>query len=266
MATRAEIMEALRAADAAGDHEGAARLAAMYDAAPSDTPEGEVGWLTPVDDAFRVAADTMSRGYLDKLLGEEAQAHTARSRERLSDWVETPTEIASAVVSSPYRVGSTAAGGLFGALEGAATAYGNQKDWTPDVSNIAYEAGKGALLGSGAAKAGEIIGKGFSKIAPEAPVQGPSLPPSDPKLSRVGTAVHAVAKQPLSTTVPIDVGLNAVGLPPVVSGTARAARVARPFFKPQSQPGAAPIQPEPEAAAALRDLFAKMSAGYGRSP
>lgn len=230
-------------------------------------PEGEVGWLTPVDDAFRVAADTMSRGYLDKLLGEEAQAHTARSRERLSDWVEAPVEVASAVVSTPYRVGSTAAGGLFGALEGGITAYGNQEDWTPDLGNIAYESGKGALLGSGAAKAGEWLGKGWSKIAPgEAPVHGPPTPPSDPKLSKVGTAVNFAAKQPLSTTVPIDVGLHSLGLPPLASGAARTARVVAPAFQPKAQPGVGPIQPEPEAAAALRDYFSRMLAGYGRSP
>lgn len=264
MATQAEILQALRAADAAGDKEGAARLAAMYEAAA--TPEGEVGLLTPVDDAMRVAADTISRGYLDKLLGEEAQQHTARSRERLSDWVEAPVEVASAVASTPYRVGSTAAGGLIGALEGGISAYGNQKDWTPDVGNIAYESGKGALLGSGAAKAGEWLGKGWNKMFPEAPVQGPSTAPSDPKLSRIGTAVHTAAKQPLSTTVPIDFALNSVGIPPVATAGARTAKkVVAPWFKPKVTPGAGPIQPEPEAAATLRDYFSRMLAGYGRS-
>jgi hypothetical protein len=97
-------------------------------------------------------------------------------------------------------------------------------------------------------------------------VHGPPTAPSDPKLSKIGSAVHFAAKQPLQNTVPVDIALHTLGLPPVASGTARAARVAAPAFKYQPQPGALPIQPEPEAAAALRDYFSKMLAGYGRSP
>lgn len=132
------------------------------DTAPSPpggkTPEGEVGWLTPIDDTMRIAADTMSRGYLDKLLGPEAQAHTLRSRERTSDWVETPTDIASAVVSMPYR----GAGAVTGALEGVANAYGHQKDWVPgmsDVGDMALQGAEGGVLGWLGGKAGGVIGK-----------------------------------------------------------------------------------------------------------
>ena len=109
---------------------------------------------------------------------------------------------------------------------------------------------------------GKWVGKGWNTMFPEAPVQGPSLPPSAPKLGKVGTAVHAAAKQPLENTVPVDVGLHMLGLPPIATGTARAARIVAPAFQPKAQPGAAPLQPEPEAVAALRDYFSKMMAGY----
>lgn len=228
------------------------------------TPQGEVGWLTPVDDVMRIAADSMTRGYADKLMGPQEQQHTQRARERTPDWVEAPTDIASAVIASPYRVGSTAAGGLWGGLEGMASAYGHQQDWTPDVGNILWEGGKGALAGAGGAELGKWVGRGWNRMFPEAPVQGPSLPQAEPQLSKVGKVVHAAAEQPLSTTVPIDVALHTFGLPPLASGGAKAAKVAAPLFKPTA-PATGPVQPESQAAAALRDYFAKMLAGYGRS-
>lgn len=154
-------------------------------AAPaSPTPEGEVGWLTPVDDAMRVAADSMTRGYADKLGGEEAQQHTERSRERLPGWVETPIDIAAAVASSPYRIGSMGVGAVAGGLEGAASAYGHQKDWIPDSEgwgDIAKGAGIGVVAGAGGAKLGEWLGGG--KAARDAEAVAP--PPSATQVANV---------------------------------------------------------------------------------
>lgn len=117
---------------------------------------GAIG--TGADDTVRVMADTITRGYLDKLLGAEEQEKTRQSRERLSDWVEVPAEVGAAVISSPYRIGSTAAGGLFGAGEGALEAYGNQESWVPDPANIGKGALTGAVTGAVGAKGGEVLG------------------------------------------------------------------------------------------------------------
>jgi len=225
------------------------------------TPEGEVGWLTPVDDAMRIAADSMTRGYADKLGGEEAQQHTARSRERTSDWVETPIDIAAAVAASPYRVGSMGVGALAGAAEGAASAYGHQEGWVPGW-DVLKGAGEGAAFGAGGAKLGEWAGRGWNRMFGETPPV--PAPTGEPKLSRVGSAVHSASQVPLTTTVPIDLALAHFGVPPIVSGTAKTARLVRPLFKPQLPPAARPL--EPAAAAAARDALARMMIGYGRSP
>lgn len=126
------------------------------------TPEGEVGWLTPADDVIRTIADTATRGYADKLMGPEEQAHTARSRERIPDWAEMPLDVGTALVTSPYRVASAGWGALTGGLEGAADAYGHQKDWVPDEEgalDIAKGGGIGAGAGLIAGGAGDVLGR-----------------------------------------------------------------------------------------------------------
>lgn len=150
--------EKYQAAPAQQDGPWSKYASAPQEQAPA-APEGEVGWLTPVDDSMRVAADSISRGYLDKLSGEEAQQHTARSRERLPGWVETPIDIAAAVASSPYRIGSAGAGALAGAAEGAASAYGHQEGWVPGW-DVLKGAAVGAATGGLGAKAGEWLGGG----------------------------------------------------------------------------------------------------------
>lgn len=115
----------------------------------------------PYEDLQRTVADTVSRGYLDKLRGPEAQARTEAARQRMPDWVETPTDIATAVVASPYRIAGMGAGAAWGGLEGAASAYGHQKDWVPDwqgTKDIAWSTGKGAVLGAVGTKVGEKVG------------------------------------------------------------------------------------------------------------
>jgi len=185
MATRQEIMAALRKADAAGDAAGAKRLVAMLDAVPPEDPANDQGFLqqmfdvrnaetgesylygntpnpTGFDDVTRIMADTATRGYGDKTAGviprvlgygEEApggaRALTDAARERTPLPVELASDITAAVASSPYRMGSTLAGGAFGAAEGAARSYGNQEGWVPDVPEITKDAAYGAMLGAG---------------------------------------------------------------------------------------------------------------------
>jgi hypothetical protein len=148
----------------------------------SPTPEGEVGWLTPVDDAMRIAADSMTRGYADKLGGEEAQQHTARSRERTSDWIETPIDIAASVAASPYRIGSAGVGALAGAAEGAASAYGHQEGWVPGW-DVLKGAAVGAATGGLGAKVGGWLGGG--KAVREAEAARPYKTDADLKAASV---------------------------------------------------------------------------------
>ena len=119
-------------------------------------------------DAYRIIGDTATRGLADKLAGPEAQAETAAARERTPDWVEAPTDVATAVATSPYRIGGTLAGAGIGALEGAASAYGHQKDWIPSASDardiLAGGAG-GAVAGAGGAKLGQWGGDIYSRLA-----------------------------------------------------------------------------------------------------
>lgn len=124
--------------------------------------------FTSVDDSMRVAADTITRGYLDKLLGPEEQEKTRQSRQRLPGFAEVPVDVAAGVASSPYRVGSMGAGALWGAGEGALTAYGNQDSWVPDIGNIAKEGVKGAVTGAVGKKAGDMLGGLYARKAAKA--------------------------------------------------------------------------------------------------
>lgn len=232
-----------------------------------------------LDDSMRLIADTASRGYLDKWLGPEEQAKTAAARER-QGWGGTAVDVGSAVATSPYRVGSAAAGALAGGLEGAISAYGHQEGWVPGL-DVLEGAGTGAVFGAGGAKAGEWAGRGWNRLFGEAPPPaatalpepsyGPTRPaPSspvaavEPRLGRVGSAVQKFGSLPRSTTVPIDAALALMHMPPVVTGASSAAEQVGKLFKPQLPPAARP--PEPAAAAAARDMLAKMMIGYGRSP
>jgi hypothetical protein len=110
---------------------------------------------------MRVAADSMTRGLLDKGLGEEDQARTQVSRERLG-WSALPVDVGASIIASPYRIGSMGVGALAGAGEGALSAYGHQKDWIPDAQgawDILKGAGIGAVAGGGGAGVGKKIGE-----------------------------------------------------------------------------------------------------------
>jgi hypothetical protein len=76
----------------------------------------------------------------------------------MPDWVELPTDVGAAVYGSPYRIAGAGMGAVAGGLEGMASAYGHQKGWVPDVGNMLWEGGKGAVLGAGGAKLGQKIG------------------------------------------------------------------------------------------------------------
>jgi hypothetical protein len=125
----------------------------MFDVRNAETGESYLYGNTPnptgFDDVTRIMADTGSRGYIDKISGGRAQTDAAR--ERTPYPVELASDITAAVASSPYRMGSTLAGGAFGAAEGAARSYGNQEGWVPDVPEITKDAAYGALLGGGGA-------------------------------------------------------------------------------------------------------------------
>ena len=111
------------------------------------------------EDLTRIAGDTVTRGYLDKLSGPEAQAGTQAARERTSDWVEAPIDIGYGIASSPWRIAGAGIGAVAGGLEGMASAYGHQKGWMPEVGNILKEGGKGAALGFGGAQLGKWVDK-----------------------------------------------------------------------------------------------------------
>jgi hypothetical protein len=136
----------------------------VLDLTNAQTGESYLYGNNPKPDAFsdvtRIMADTATRGFGDKTTGTGNLTDAAR--ERTPGYVEAPADITAALASSPYRVGSTIGGGIAGGLEGAASAYGHQEGWMPDLPNMAKEGLRGAAIGSGAAKAGEWAGKGFN--------------------------------------------------------------------------------------------------------
>lgn len=155
MATRAEIMQAIRAADAAGDVEAAKRLTAMHDATPTDD---RLQGYTPqfMQDFQSIASDAMTRGF-----GTADNPNTQAARDRQPGYVEAPAGIFGAVVGSPYRVGSKLAGMAWGAGEGALSEYGHQENWIPGTEewkDIGEAGVKGAGLGWLGAKVGEYFG------------------------------------------------------------------------------------------------------------
>ena len=245
-------------------------LQQMFDVKNATTGEsylyGNKPAPAPYEDVQRTVRDTLSRGYADKLLGPEEQAKTARARERMPDWVEAPTDVGAAVAGAPYRIAGMGMGALYGGLEGAASAYGHQRDWTPEWGNIARETGQGMVLGSGGAKLGEWIGKGLDKVIPDyvpsrpPPVQAPQAP----RVGKVGTAIQNFGSLPRTTTVPADALLTMLHLPPVVTAGSTVASQAGKLFRPNVPPAARP--PEPASAQVMRDLLAKVMIGYGRSP
>lgn len=178
----------------------------------------------PYEDLQRTVGDTASRGYLDKLRGPEEQARTAAARERMPDWVETPMDVATAVATSPYRVGSTLAGAGIGAAEGAASAYGHQEDWVPDLQgavDIAKGAGLGAVAGGGGAKLGEVGNDIYSKLAK---TRVPNPTAGDPNLlGKVGGAAAPLSLygnkswRNFPAITATEWGLTHLGIPPGVT-------------------------------------------------
>jgi len=130
-------------------------------------PEWATNAAQTVNDVTDISGDTAFRGLGSKLYGADEQQRVQQARDRTPGYLEAPADIITAIATSPYRVGSALVGGAAGAGEGALNAYGHQPNWVPsmkDAGNIAYEASKGALLGSGAAKAGEWLGKGWNAL------------------------------------------------------------------------------------------------------
>jgi hypothetical protein len=110
-----------------------------------------------LDDSMRLLVDTGSRGYIDKWLGPEEQAKTAAARER-QGWGGTAVDVGAAVLTSPYKVRSMAAGAGYGGLEGAASSYAHSDSWVPNPLEIGKDALIGAATGGFGAKAGEWFG------------------------------------------------------------------------------------------------------------
>jgi hypothetical protein len=261
VATLGEIEDAIRVADKAGRKSDVVALAKERERLLAEQPTSTIGkGFQTVDDLFRISADTMTRGGLDKVLdttpfyGSE-QEKTRASRERVSDWVEAPLDVASAVIASPYRIGSTLAGAGFGGLEGAVSTYMHQPNWVPSLSeagDIATGAGTGALAGAGGAKLGEWGGKAYSKLA------GRDVPNTAPPgvLSKVGTAVEPAAKMSLPTVAAAEYLMSHAGLPGVVTGIKTGAKALNwlgntRFANPQTMS-------DPATVGVARDALAKL--------
>jgi hypothetical protein len=128
-------------------------------------PEPVTNAMQRLGDITTSAQDATTRGFLtdDKMVDE------ARTR---AGNATVPGDIIASIVASPYRVASVGAGALTGGLEGAASAYGHQKNWMPNLQegkDILYEGAKGAALGSGAAKGAEWLGKGINALRGKPP-------------------------------------------------------------------------------------------------
>jgi hypothetical protein len=151
----------------AGDK--ASFLQQAFDLKNPSTGESYLYGNTPepsqLEDLGRTVSDTVTRGYLDKVRGPEAQAATEAARERMPGWVEYPMDIVAGIASSPYRILSAGAGALAGGAEGVASAYGHQEGWVPDLQgmeDMVIGGATGALAGAGGAKLGEKIGDWWS--------------------------------------------------------------------------------------------------------
>jgi hypothetical protein len=176
--TKQELIAASRKAEAEGDSARAKRLAEMSMQADSPTdklrdPNTVMGRVfQAIDDPTAVAMDAFTRGFGHT---EQAATDVRAARERLPAAEELPADIAGGVMGSPYRVAGAGWGAVAGGAEGIANAYGHESNWVPsrdDLAHMAVEGGKGAVLGTIGAKAGEKIGNwwaGKKAPAPEFP-------------------------------------------------------------------------------------------------
>lgn len=255
MATRSEMLAALRAAHNAGDEAAAKRLAAMIQSYDGQQPTSTLGkGFQTADDTMRIAADSMTRGAADKLLdatplyGNE-QEKTLQSRDRMPGWAEVPIDVGSAVIASPYRIGGMAAGAGWGALEGAGSTYMHQPNWIPssdEAGDILKGAAGGAVAGAGGAKLGQVGGDIYSRLA------GKTVPNVDQSRGLIRQGLETGGNILQGGDTPLGQGAMAIlthGYGPAVSramrwmGTPAATRV------------------DPAAGAAARDALAKMMIG-----
>jgi hypothetical protein len=271
MATRSEMLAALRAAHNAGDETAARRLATMVQSYDAQQPTSTLGkGFQTADDAFRIAADSMTRGAADKLLdatplyGNE-QEKTLQSRDRMPGWAEMPIDVGSAVIASPYRIGSMAAGAGWGALEGAGSTYMHQPNWIPssdEAVDILKGGAGGAVAGAGGAKLGQWGGDIYSKLAGKT-VANPQAGEKT-VLGKVADFVEPMALRqkrslPLWKRVVTEAGLAHLGVPPAV--TTGGASLLNWLGK-GSVKGATMV--DPTAGAASRDALAKMMIGLSK--
>jgi hypothetical protein len=118
-----------------------------------------------LDDSARIIADSATRGVADKAMGPEQQAATEAARER-QGWGGTAVDIGTSVLTSPWKIGSVAAGAGYGAAEGALTEYAHQENWIPgleDLQRIGTAGITGAGLGGLGAKLGDAFGVNTSR-------------------------------------------------------------------------------------------------------
>lgn len=112
-----------------------------------------------LDDSARIIADSATRGVADKVMGPEQQAATDAARQR-QGWGGTAVDIGTSVVTSPFKIGSVAAGAGYGAVEGALTEYGHQENWIPGLDDL-YNIGKAGVTGAGLGGLGAKLGDAF---------------------------------------------------------------------------------------------------------
>lgn len=155
-------------------------------AAPAAAPEGPSVWeqlkdpgaaLQAADDMARIGVDTLTFGYLDKLLGPEERAKTQAARER-AGWAGTAMDVTTAVAATPSlaaRAVPAARGAIptiarwlgyggEGAAQAALSAHGHDKS----TEEIKDDALLGGILGSGGAAVGDAVGSFRARRAAKA--------------------------------------------------------------------------------------------------
>lgn len=196
MATREELMQALRNADAAGDVEGARRLAAMLDAASPQNREAQVSaefeqlpwYLKPVqaaDDIVRKTVNGITVGYADKLASYMNGTPIEEERQRSADagtragsagtvaeiggmalpMLAAPAAVPAVMARVPAAAGATGrllAGGTAAAAEGSAWGALEASGHDRDIVDGAID---GAILGPLAQGAGNLIGRSADAVA-----------------------------------------------------------------------------------------------------
>jgi hypothetical protein len=138
------------------------------------------------------------------------------------------------------------AGAGYGALEGGVSAYGDQKDWTPDPVKIGTGALEGAALGSGGAGLGSLYGKVFGKRLP--------VPPEEQTRGWIKQGLETGGNIMQGGDNPVTQSAMAIATGGYGPAIARGMRWL-------GEPAATRI--DPAAGAATRDALAKMLAGIG---